>query len=461
MGHLSTQERVCSTTPVVPSSVDGSPPLLTRRAKLSSDSQARRSEDSSPEQQPRSKPLHKTFAPHSTTAPTKIVPKYLENYVPKDQINMDEYTRNFKGDNILGWQFKAPLKWDKVIQISLLHIVALVCLVTYPLQELRLYTTIWAFFMGGVAGFGVTAGAHRFWTHRSYKANTVLRSILMLSYSVAGQNTLYDWVRDHRVHHKYSETDGDPHNANRGFFFSHVGWLMMLKHPEVLRRGRQIDMSDILADPVVRFHQKHFVLLKILLCFLLPTMVPVYFWGETWFHAFVQQCIFRYVCSLNFTWSVNSAAHLWGSRPYDKRIMPSENIYVSIVAMGEGWHNYHHVFPWDYKAAELGNYKVNFTTMVLDAFQRMGWAYDMKQPSKELVQRTLEKYGDGTHESKLGASGAPAASSQTQMVGHIHYAEVPDPELEYDAESSSTESAKLDENENESERQKKATKKLL
>ncbi|XP_017873845.1 PREDICTED: acyl-CoA Delta(11) desaturase [Drosophila arizonae] len=468
MGHLSTSERVCSTTPMA-STGEGSPPLLARRAKLSSEAQARRSEDSSPESMPRGKQQQpqqqqqqqqQKSVPLSAEPAVRNIPKHLIDYIPKDQINMEEYVRNFKGDNILGWRFNAPLKWDKVIQISLLHLVALFCLVTYPIHELRVYTVLWALFMGGVAGFGVTAGAHRFWTHRSYKANAILRSLLMISYSVAGQNTMYDWVRDHRVHHKYSETDADPHNANRGFFFSHVGWLMMLKHPEVLRRGRQIDMSDIVSDPVIQFHQKYFYVLKVLLCFVLPTLVPVYCWNDSWYHAFVTQCLFRYVFSLNFTWSVNSAAHLWGSRPYDKRIMPSENIYVSIISMGEGWHNYHHVFPWDYKAAELGNYKVNFTTMVLDTFHKLGWAYDMKQPSKELVRRTLEKFGDGSHESQRGKGAAQFGAVPTQMVGHIHYAEVPDPELEYDAESSSTESAKLDENENEGERQKKATKKL-
>ncbi|KAL7728091.1 hypothetical protein ACLKA6_002237 [Drosophila palustris] len=459
MGHLSTSERVCSTTPLA-STGDGSPPLMTRRAKISSEAQARRGEDSSPESMPRAKPQPPALQKNNIMAPppSRNIPKHLIDHIPKDQIDMEKYTRNFKGDNVLGWQFNAPLKWGKVIQISLLHLVAAVCLVTYPLTHLNPFTVLWALFMGGVAGFGVTAGAHRFWTHRSYKANTFLRSLLMLSYSVAGQNTLYDWVRDHRVHHKYSETDADPHNANRGFFFSHVGWLMMLKHPDVLRRGRQIDMSDILSDPVVQFHQKYFYALKVMLCFILPTMVPVYCWNESWYHAFVQQCIFRYVFSLNFTWSVNSAAHLWGSRPYDKRIMPSENIYVSIMAMGEGWHNYHHVFPWDYKAAELGNYKVNFTTMLLDTFHKIGWAWDMKQPSKELVRRTLEKYGDGTHESQVAGATSSAdntINNTTQKVGHLHYSEVPDPEMEYDAESSSTESAKLDENDNESERQKK------
>ena len=110
--------------------------------------------------------------------------------------------------------------------------------------------------MGGCAGFGVTGGVHRFWTHKSFKAKLPLRIILALCFSVSGQNTIYDWVRDHRVHHKYSETNADPHDSNRGFWFAHCGWLMMNKHPEVLRKGKQIDMSDILEDPVVQFHTK-------------------------------------------------------------------------------------------------------------------------------------------------------------------------------------------------------------
>lgn len=73
---------------------------------------------------------------------------------------------------------------------------------------------------------------------------------------LALQNRLTDWVRDHRVHHKYSETDADPHNSNRGFFFAHVGWLLQKKHPEVIKKGRTVDMSDVIEDPVVQFHNK-------------------------------------------------------------------------------------------------------------------------------------------------------------------------------------------------------------
>jgi len=67
---------------------------------------------------------------------------------------------------------------------------------------------------------------------------------------------VYEWARDHRLHHKYSETNADPHNANRGFFFSHVGWLLCRKHPEIMEKGRGIDMSDLLTDPIVVFQKK-------------------------------------------------------------------------------------------------------------------------------------------------------------------------------------------------------------
>ena len=71
------------------------------------------------------------------------------------------------------------------------------------------------------------------------------------------QNDILDWSRDHRVHHKYSETDADPHNAMRGFFFAHVGWLLVKKHPDVMEKGRGLDYSDLYADRVVMFQRRH------------------------------------------------------------------------------------------------------------------------------------------------------------------------------------------------------------
>lgn len=111
-------------------------------------------------------------------------------------------------------------------------------------------------FIGLLASLGVTAGAHRLWAHRTYKANWQLRTLLMIMQTICFQNHIYEWVRDHRVHHKYTDTDADPHNSSRGFFFSHVGWLLVKKHKDVRDKGKTVDMSDLLEDPVVVFQKK-------------------------------------------------------------------------------------------------------------------------------------------------------------------------------------------------------------
>ncbi|KAJ8966902.1 hypothetical protein NQ317_010173 [Molorchus minor] len=240
-----------------------------------------------------------------------------------------------------------------------------------------------------MAGMGITAGAHRLWGHRTYKAKLPLRILLMICQSAALQNHIYEWVRDHRVHHKFTDTDADPHNAKRGFFFSHIGWLMVKKHKDVLTKGKTVDLSDLEADPVVRFQRKYYVWLTPFLCFLVPAFIPWYFWGEAWWLSFYVLGITRYTLSLNGTWLVNSAAHIYGTKPYDKNIKPTESTFVAVAAFGEGWHNFHHVFPWDYKAAELGNYRLNFTTAFLDLMAIIGWAYDLKKTvSPDMVKKS-------------------------------------------------------------------------
>lgn len=74
--------------------------------------------------------------------------------------------------------------------------------------------------------------------------------------SLSLQDSILHWSRDHRVHHKYSETDADPHNSKRGFFFSHVGWLMVRKHPEVLSKGKTINLQDLYNDKIVMFQHR-------------------------------------------------------------------------------------------------------------------------------------------------------------------------------------------------------------
>ncbi|KAG7213574.1 hypothetical protein KM043_002829 [Ampulex compressa] len=291
---------------------------------------------------------------------------------------------------------KTPLVWENVIYFFLLHVALLYCIFTFNFfAEWR--AVIWGVATYIISIFGVTAGVHRLWSHRSYKAKWPLRVLLLFCFYTAGQLSVYDWVRYHRVHHKYSDTDADPHNSNRGVFFSHMGWLMMKENAEVQQKVKQIDMRDILTDPIVAFADKHFLIYKILCAFVIPVLIPVYFWNDTWEVAIKSQAIIRFVATLHATYSINSFAHMWGPRPYIASINPVQRMYMSILTLGEGWHNYHHAFPWDYKAAEYGPFSTNVTRYVIDFFSKIGWAYDLKQPSVELIRQVVVNKGDGSH----------------------------------------------------------------
>jgi len=138
-----------------------------------------------------------------------------------------------------------------------------------------------------ISGLGVTAGAHRLWSHRAFKAKTPLRVFLMLANSAAFQKTICDWSRDHRTHHKGSETSSDPHNAKRGFFFAHMGWCFLKKNKEVIAEGKKIDYSDLLDDPVIQFQNKYFLWLVLSCCYLFPAIVGHLVWGNFWNGIFV------------------------------------------------------------------------------------------------------------------------------------------------------------------------------
>ncbi|RWS28305.1 stearoyl-CoA desaturase-like protein [Leptotrombidium deliense] len=279
--------------------------------------------------------------------------------------------------------------WRNVVIFAILH--ALHFYGIYLLfSERRFGAWIISWWWGLWGGLGITAGAHRLWSHRSYKARLPLRIFYMFGQCIAGQNDLYTWCRDHRVHHKFSETDADPHNALRGYFFAHMGWLLMKKHPEVTRKGKEVELNDLLADPVIRFQKRFYVLLYFLFAFIIPTALPVYLWGETWWYSMFATGITRYCTSLHCTWFVNSTAHMFGDRPFNLNINPRENVWVSLGAFGEGYHNYHHTFPYDYATSELP-IGFNISKLFIDFMESIGQAYDLKRVSRKLIEQRKEK----------------------------------------------------------------------
>jgi len=290
----------------------------------------------------------------------------------------------------------AELKWLNFVVITVVHGIFLVKAFSFPYVacfDLVIFNTLY----GSIGATGVSAGAHRLWTHRAYKATLPLRIILMLCHCSTGMGPVHEWVRDHRVHHKYVDTDADPYNARRGFFFSHVGWLFKKKHPKVIEMGKQVDMSDVLEDPVIQFQQKHYIPLLLGVGFIIPSIVPPLLWGSPWYWSIIGACVGRWVIILNLIWSINSVSHFFGNKPYDKYATATDNLSSSLITLGESWHNYHHAFPWAYKLGRFTNFYTDPSGFWIDVFSQIEWAYDLKTPSLELVKKASLRAGDGSH----------------------------------------------------------------
>ncbi|XP_059608170.1 acyl-CoA Delta-9 desaturase-like [Phlebotomus argentipes] len=292
--------------------------------------------------------------------------------------------------------YKREIVWENAIAYLMFHIAGVIGFFLAVTLSANPLTSLFSIAVLMIGGVGLTMGAHRYFTHRSFKANLITRRILLVLFVINGQNSLWEWARDHRQHHKYSDTDADPHNASRGFFFSHVGWLLSRKHPKVLQFGRGIDMSDLEADSWVMFQKRFFLPIYGLVAIFIPCVIPVLLWHEHPIKSLLVCYFMRTTLGLNFTWFVNSLAHIYGVRPYDKHILPTQNQFVSMVGMGEGWHNYHHAFPWDYRTSEFGQ-SHNLTASVIDFCASKGWVYDLKTPSTESVKKRVQRTGDNSH----------------------------------------------------------------
>jgi stearoyl-CoA desaturase (delta-9 desaturase) len=202
----------------------------------------------------------------------------------------------------------------------------------------------------------------------------------MLFNTIANQGSIFHWSRDHRVHHKYSETLADPHNATRGFFFAHMGWLFLKKDPSVIKAGRELDYTDLKEDAAVMFQKKLDPWFALYMCFVMPAQVASHFWGEDFWRAFFVAGALRYCWVLHCTWLVNSAAHLYGDHPYDAMSYPAENPFVSWFAVGEGWHNWHHKYPFDYAASEYGvSSQYNPSKLFIDILAAFGLVWGRKR----------------------------------------------------------------------------------
>jgi stearoyl-CoA desaturase (delta-9 desaturase) len=194
-------------------------------------------------------------------------------------------------------------------------------------------------------GLSITGGYHRLWSHRAYEAHWSLRIFYMLFGAMALQNSILIWGSTHRIHHKnVDHVDHDPYSIKRGFWYAHMGW-MLRDYP-----SGATDFSnarDLEADPIVAFQHKHYLGLALGMNFIFPALVGWAF-GDPWGFLLLGGLL-RLVVNHHLTFFINSLAHYWGRRPYTADNTARDNDLIAVFTYGEGYHNYHHLFQWDYR----------------------------------------------------------------------------------------------------------------
>jgi stearoyl-CoA desaturase (delta-9 desaturase) len=240
----------------------------------------------------------------------------------------------------------------------------------------------------------MSVGGHRLWAHRSFKARLPLKIILLILQTATVNGSALSYARDHRTHHKWTDQEQDPKNPSRGFFYAHIGWWLLNKKEIVKEYGRKLNFDDLYNDPILRFQHKFYVPLVIIFGFIFPTLIPFYCWGENPLTAFLLCGPLRVCVILHHLFTVNSLAHFVGWRPYDREMRPTENRLVIYLSLGEGNHNYHHTFPWDYSSSEKKWWEFfNPATLFINFCELIGLAHDLKKPSNELVRQVVQRKG--------------------------------------------------------------------
>jgi stearoyl-CoA desaturase (delta-9 desaturase) len=255
------------------------------------------------------------------------------------------------------------------------------CVAAY-FTPLRFYTALCAVIYYFNTGLGITAGYHRLWSHSSYKATLPLKIYLAAVGAGAVEGSIRWWSRGHRAHHRYTDTEKDPYSVRKGLLYSHIGWMVMKQNPKRIGRA---DITDLNDDPVVVWQHIHYIKCVLAMGLIFPTLVCGLGWGD-WSGGFIYAGILRIFLVQQATFCVNSLAHWLGDQPFDDRNSPRAHVITALVTLGEGYHNFHHEFPSDYRNA-IQWWQYDPTKWSTWAWKHMGLAYDLK----EFRQNEIEK----------------------------------------------------------------------
>jgi stearoyl-CoA desaturase (delta-9 desaturase) len=228
----------------------------------------------------------------------------------------------------------------------------------------------------------VTAGYHRLWAHRAYNAHWSVRLAYVVFGTMAVQNSVLVWASNHRTHHSFvDDNDRDPYSARRGFWFSHIGW-MLRDYPS--GNTTFANARDLQRDPMLVFQHRFYVPLALATNFGLPLLAG-WLAGDLW-GVFMLGGVLRLVVSHHFTFFINSLAHIWGNQPYTDRNTARDNGVLAVLTFGEGYHNFHHLYGSDYRNG-VRWWQWDPTKWLIGGLAALGLARNLKRVPDVMIQR--------------------------------------------------------------------------
>ena len=259
-------------------------------------------------------------------------------------------------------RFLRGYSFGAVIPFFLLHL-AVLGVFFLPLQWkfIALLAATYAFRM-----FGVTAGYHRYFSHRSYKMNRVCQFLMAVLAQTSGQKGVLWWAAHHRDHHQNSDNANDVHSPwQSGFWWSHVGWVISNEYDKYNPRL----IHDFGKFPELRWLDRfHWIPTTVFAAvILLVGGWGAFFWG------YVVSTVLLFHC----TFSINSIAHIWGTRRFETADQSRNNFLLALITFGEGWHNNHHKFMHSCRQG-MRWWEVDFTYYVLKLMSWIGVARELR-----------------------------------------------------------------------------------
>ncbi len=273
---------------------------------------------------------------------------------------------------------KRKTKWAGVLLFAVLISCGLVGTPLYiykhGLSKPELFLFLFYFFATGMA---ITVGYHRLFAHATYKTNEVIRFLLLFFGAATYEESALKWASQHRQHHQFTDTEQDPHNSKRGFWYCHIGWILFYKHAVRLE-----NVPDLQQNKLVMNQHKYYDIWSLTSGILLPMLIGV--WIGHPLGAFLMAVCLRMFLVMNAAFLINSYAHMIGDNHYNKKESASDHWLGAILTNGEGYHSFHHRFPNDYRNG-IRWYHWDPTKWFIYLLSRFGLAWDLKRTPSQTI----------------------------------------------------------------------------